>query len=104
MRERSGGAAKAQIYSSLVLQEVVPAPVRGRIFSFEQTITPVSNVGARILAGFAIDVWGWSIFQVDGLASLITVGVLIGWATYFALSRKHLAVAYGLAPATAGTA
>ena len=49
---------------------------------------------AQVLAGVAIDTWGWSIFQVDGLAALLTVGGLIAWAIYFSLSRKHVAIAY----------
>jgi len=37
-----------QIYSSLVLQQVVPGPLRGRVFAFEQTITTVCNVASRV--------------------------------------------------------
>ena len=77
-----------------MLQQVVPGPVRGRVFSFEQTISTICNVAARIVAGIAIDTWGWTIFQVDGLAAAVTLVCLIGWAIYFAFSRKHVAVAY----------
>jgi hypothetical protein len=42
----------------------------------------------------AIDLWGWSVFQVDGLAALLAAASLAAWGAYFAMSKRHVAAAY----------
>jgi len=91
---RSGGSSITQVYSGLVLQQLVPNEFRGRVFSFELLFQTLANCGASLFAGAVTDYAGWTLRQADLVAG-ISAGIFLPcWVLYFWLSKKQMLEAY----------
>lgn len=102
---RSGGTSISLVYSSLILQKTLPSVVRGRVFSLELSITMLFSCGSKVFAGYAADIFGWSVYYIDSIAFVIAVVNLGWWAVFFRLSRRARDAAYAAnAPPTAPSA
>ena len=91
---RSGGTSLAQVYAALVLQKTLPAAMRGRIFALELSFMTLSSCLARVFAGYANDILGLTVYQVDTIGLAIAAVNLCWWLAFFRLSRKARDAAY----------
>jgi len=91
---RSGGTSVTMIHSSLILQDLVPAEFRGRVFSLEALFLTISECSSQIFAALVTDQAGWTLRQADAVAAIAAGVILPFWALYFGCATSHVKQAY----------
>jgi MFS family permease len=85
---RAMGSSIIWIYSSLLIQTLVPSTFQGRIFTIERAIYTLCEMGSVLLGGFSFDVLQLSV-QNECLAMLIFGGLAsIAWLTLHLLRYR----------------
>ncbi|HKJ38124.1 MAG TPA: MFS transporter [Anaerolineales bacterium] len=87
---RTVGTGTIWVFSSVLLQMLIPDKVRGRVFAFEFAILTLTQSLSIFGAGYAQDVWEWPLDQITTGFGGFGIIVFTLWMVFFLFSRKHL--------------
>ena len=87
---RTVGTGTIWVFSSVLLQMLIPDKVRGRVFAFEFAILTLTQSLSIFGAGYAQDVLAWPLDQITLAFGGLGVIVFILWMSFFMVSRKSL--------------
>ena len=89
---RAVGSGAIWVFATVLLQQLLPDHVRGRVFAFEFAALTLTQAISTLWAGFATDQLGWSLQQVCasvGVVGIITSGL---WLLFQTRSKGSPAV------------
>jgi len=75
------------VFSTVLLQMIVPDRFRGRVFSAELALLMIVNAASSYVCGYALDTWRMSPFVLTRVLGVLFVLPAIGW---LAIERWHL--------------
>ncbi len=84
---RGLGTGTLWVFSAVLLQQLLPDRLRGRIFAFEFTVFTLAQSVSTLWAGYAYDQWAWEISQVLLSAALTSVVVAAVWLPFYLRTR-----------------
>jgi MFS family permease len=87
---RTVGTGTIWVFSSVLLQMLIPDKVRGRVFAFEFAILTLTQSLSILAAGYAQDVIGWSLDRITLAFGIFGAAVFILWMIFFLSNRKNL--------------
>jgi len=87
---RTFGTGTIWVFSSVLLQIMVPDKVKGRVFGFEFAALTLTQSLSVLAAGYAQDVFAMDLFRITFVFGWIGVMVFILWMVFFLASRKNL--------------
>jgi hypothetical protein len=76
------------VFSTVLLQMIVPDRYRGRVFSAELALLMIISAGSSYACGYALDAWKMSPFVLTRVLGVLFILPAIGW---LAIERWHLA-------------
>jgi len=87
---RTFGTGTLWVFSSVLLQIMVPDEVKGRVFGFEFAALTLTESISVLLAGYTQDYFVWSLIKVTFTFGWLGVIVFILWMAFFLFSRNRL--------------
>eukprot|EP00985_Skeletonema_marinoi_P023110 scaffold15122_cov75-Skeletonema_marinoi.AAC.4 len=87
---RSAGSNIVWVYSSLLLQKLSSASMRGRVFGVDYALAMLSESASALLAGVLQDDAGLSAAQVSLIMAVVAVVTLVMWSVYFSRECKAM--------------
>lgn len=90
---RAVGSGGIWVFATVLLQQLLPDHVRGRVFAFEFAALTLTQAISTLWAGVATDRLGWTVQQVAfsaGVAGIVTSAL---WVIFQARAIKSLAFA-----------
>ncbi len=85
---RGLGTGTLWVFSAVLLQQLLPDRLRGRVFAFEFTVFTLAQSISTLWAGYAYDQWAWEISQVLLSAALTSVVVAAVWLPFYLRTRE----------------
>jgi hypothetical protein len=86
---RSAGGGTNWVYSSSLLQMMVPNRFLGRVFAFDIAMMTLTSSISTVWVGWAHDSLGWTPHQIALALSIISFISAIGWMIYLSLRLKR---------------
>jgi len=87
---RTVGTGTIWVFSSVLLQMLIPDKVRGRVFAFEFAILTLTQSLSIFGAGYFLDTLEWRLDQITLAFGSLGVVVFILWMLFFLASWKNL--------------
>jgi len=87
---RTVGTGTIWVFSSVLLQVLIPDKVRGRVFAFEFAILTLTQSLSIFGAGYFQDALNWPLDQITLISGGLGVIVFILWVSFFLASWKSL--------------
>lgn len=87
---RTVGTGTIWVFSSVLLQVLLPDKVRGRVFAFEFAFLTLTQSVSIFAAGYAQDNLVWPLDQITLAFGSLGVIVFLFWMLFFIASRKNL--------------
>jgi len=87
---RSAGSNIVWVYSSLLLQKLSSASMRGRVFGVDHALSTFSESASALLAGVLQDDAGLSAAQVSLVMAIVAVVTLAMWCVFFSREWKAM--------------
>jgi MFS family permease len=79
---RAVGSGAIWVFATVLLQQLLPDHVRGRVFAFEFAALTLTQAISTLWAGYATDQLGWSVQQVAASAGVAGVFTGVLWFTF----------------------
>jgi|GEM_PF-3272338 len=86
---RTVGGGTIWVYSSSLLQMIVPDKYLGRVFAFDIAMMTLASSISTLWVGWARDSLGFSPYQVWLVQGVIPLVAMIGWLIYVNLRFKR---------------
>ena len=86
---RTVGGGTIWVYSSSLLQMIVPSKYLGRVFAFDIAIMTLASSISTLWVGWARDSLGFSPYQISLVQGIIPFVAMIGWFIYMNLRFKR---------------
>eukprot|EP00985_Skeletonema_marinoi_P026149 scaffold20020_cov82-Skeletonema_marinoi.AAC.3 len=87
---RSAGSNIVWVYSSLLLQKLSSASMRGRVFGVDYALAMLSESASALLAGVLQDDAGLSAAQVSLIMAIVALVTLVMWGVFFSREWKAM--------------
>lgn len=87
---RTVGTGTIWVFSSVLLQMLIPDKVRGRVFAFEFAILTLMQSMSIFGAGYFLDTLGWPLDQITLAFGSLGGVVFILWMLFFLVSWRNL--------------
>ncbi len=97
---RTLGSGIGWVYSSTLLQMVVPNRLLGRVFAFDLAMMTLGASASTVWVGWARDSWGYSPQQMGPMLAVVPVVMGLGWAVFMLVQfRRRQWVSASVTPA-----
>lgn len=80
---RTVGTGTIWVFSAVLLQQMTPDYVRGRVFAFEFAALTLTQSISILIAGYSQDVLGWSLAQITWAFGWLGIVVAILWLGFY---------------------
>ena len=90
---RGVGTGGIWVFSTVLLQQILPDGVRGRVFASEFALLTLTQSLSTLWAGYAADALGWSLSWILASAGVASIGVTLLWVIFAA---RHAAEPVGV--------
>lgn len=87
---RTFGTGTLWVFSSVLLQIMVPDQVKGRVFGFEFAALTLTESLSVFAAGYAQDAFSFSLVRVTLIFGWLGIVVFMFWVIFFLSMRKNL--------------
>jgi len=87
---RTFGTGTIWVFSSVLLQIMVPDKVKGRVFAFEFAALTLTESMSVLAAGYAQDAFTWSLFRITFTFGWLGIIVFALWIVFLFSTRKRL--------------
>jgi MFS family permease len=87
---RTVGTGTIWVFSSVLLQMLIPDKVRGRVFAFEFAILTLTQSLSIFAAGYTQDTLEWPLEQITLAFGSLGMVVLFLWILFFLANRRNL--------------
>jgi MFS family permease len=88
---RSAGGGTNWVYSSSLLQMMVPDRFLGRVFAFDIAMMTLASALSTVWVGWASDSLGWTPHQIALALAVVPLMMSIGWTIYLSFRLKRQA-------------
>lgn len=86
---RSLGSGAIWVFSTVILQELLPDAVRGRVFAFEFAALTLTQSVGTLWAGYAYDTQGLSLSEIFAVAASVCTVIGIAWGFFYVYARRR---------------
>ena len=90
---RAVGSGGVWVFSTVLLQQLLPDHVRGRVFAFEFAALTFTQAIGTLWAGYATDQLGLSLQQVCLIAGIAGIGTWVLWLIFQTRVQKTVSLA-----------
>ena len=87
---RAVGSGAIWVFATVLLQQLLPDHVRGRVFAFEFAALTLTQAISVLWAGYATDQLGWSVQQVAASAGVVGIGATGVWLAFWLWSGSRI--------------
>jgi len=87
---RTVGTGTVWVFSAVLLQIMIPDKVKGRVFAFEFAALTLMQSLSTLAAGYAQDVFKWSLVKITFTFGWLGIIVFMLWISFFLSARKSL--------------
>lgn len=91
---RGVGSGALWVFSTVLLQQLLPNRVRGRVFAFEFAAQTLTQSLGTLWAGYAYDALALNVQQVLAAAAALGAVVTLAWVLFTWRVRKHTIAAH----------
>ena len=81
---RGFGTGGIWVFSTVMLQQILPDGVRGRVFASEFALLTLTQSLSTLWAGYAADALGWSLSWILASMGVASIGVTLLWLLFVA--------------------
>jgi MFS family permease len=89
---RAVGSGGIWVFATVLLQQLLPDHVRGRVFAFEFAALTLTQAISTLWAGYATDQLGWSVQQVAASAGVAGIFVTGLWFAFQLQAKNKVAI------------
>jgi MFS family permease len=81
---RGFGTGGIWVFSTVLLQQILPDGVRGRVFASEFALLTLTQSLSTLWAGYAADALGWSLSWILASMGVASIAVTLLWLLFVA--------------------
>jgi len=85
---RGVGTGALWVFSTVLLQQLLPDRIRGRVFASEFALLTLTQSVSTLWAGYAYDTLGQSLPQIFTAIGLVSATVAVGWGVFQGYARR----------------